>query len=169
MSLRTSIHCGIEAVYQGSALFADASLQLSLAAAAVIRMESGTAAGLADKLYAAELTIAASGSQNLDLNGVLLDAFGAVFSPAKVRAILIEADAANANNVEIGGAAATAFLGWFKDATDILVMSPGDRILLSSRSAGKAVGAGTADLLKVANAGAGTSVKLRVVIVGTSA
>jgi hypothetical protein len=130
-------------------------------------LTDGNAADQADAHWSDERTLAASATENLDLSGVLTDAFGAVLTFAKIRAIYVEADVANTNNVELGGAATNAFL-FLKDATDIAVVRPGGLLLLVARdAAGYTVTAATGDILKVTNSGAGTSVIYRIVLVGT--
>ncbi len=170
MSVRSVINCSIESLLEGAAVFTNSAPELKLLALDAIRMDSGTTAGKADRIYAAQRTLGASASENLDLaGGGLLDPIGGAVTFAKVRAILIEADSGNTNNVEFGGAASNAFLGFFKDASDVLVLAPGDRILLTSKTAGKTVTATTADIIKMLNAAGSTGVTYRIVILGTSA
>jgi hypothetical protein len=92
---------------------------------------------------------------------------GATLAFTAIKAILIVADAANTNDVVVGGAASNAFVGPFADATDKINVGPGDVFLITRRSAaGLAVAAGTGDILKVANGGAGSAVTYRIIILG---
>jgi hypothetical protein len=130
----------------------------------------GAGANQADVHWSDERIIAASGAEDLDLAGALTDAFGAVISFVRIKAIYIEADAANTNNVLLGGAAANAFINWVADATDRLSIRPGGAFLLvASDAVAYAVTAGTGDLLRVGNSGAGTSVKYRIILIGSLA
>lgn len=136
-----------------------------------IALATGTAAGQADRLYVATRTIGASSNEDLDLAGVLLDEFGAAITFARVKALFIQAAAANANNVVVGAAAATQWATLF-NATGTTTLRPGAGALWFAGSAdatGYVVGAGTSDFLRVANGGAGTSVTYDIVIIGASA
>lgn len=131
------------------------------------RLTQGTTTQKADKVYAAQPTIAASGSTNYDLAGVLTDPFGVTLTFVKVKAIYIKASASNTNSVCYGGASANAFLGPFSDATDIQCVPPGGIALVTAPAAGWTVTAATADILKVANSGGTTGVTFDFIIVGT--
>ncbi|WP_051338593.1 hypothetical protein [Streptomyces flavidovirens] len=136
-----------------------------------VHLEDGTAAGKADRAFHDRRTLAASGTEDLDLAGVLLDAFGAALTFVKVKGLFIAADITNTNNVVIGAAATNpwaALLG----AAGTLTLRPGASMGLMAGAADAtayAVTAGTGDLLKVANSGAGTPVTYDIVIVGASA
>lgn len=119
----------------------------------------------ANVLFADTRTLAASATENLDLAGVLLNAFGAAVAAAEIVLILIRAAAANTNSVVFGPAAANGFAGPFGDASDRLSVKPGEFQALVSRS-GWAVTAGTGDLVTVANGAAGTPVTYDVLIIG---
>ena len=128
----------------------------------------GVAVGKADKLFAATRTLAASGSEGLDLAGGLSDPFGQPVTFARVKAVYIKAAAANANSVVLGGAATNTFLGPFAAATDKLSIAPGGSLLLIHPGTGWTVTAGTGDILSIANSGAGASVAYDIVLIGTS-
>lgn len=119
----------------------------------------------ADILFADTRTIAASGNEDLDLAGVLTDAFGATVAAAEVVAIFIAAAAGNTNNVVVGPAAAAGFMGPFGAATDRIAIKPGEWQPFVSQS-GWPVTATSADKLNVANSGAGTGVDYDIVILG---
>lgn len=135
-----------------------------------IPLASGTGADQADKIFSDQRTLTASATEDLDLAGGLTDAFGDAITFARVKAILIFASAANANNVLVGGAASNQFVNWVSDATDKIVVRPGGVFCLIAKDAtGYAVTAGTGDLLRIGNSGAGTSVVYDIVIIGASA
>jgi hypothetical protein len=130
----------------------------------------GTGANAADRVFQDRRTLAASANEDLDLAGVLLDPFGAAITFARVKAIFVKASAANTNNVVIGGAAATQFVGGFGAATHTFAVQPGGLFLVVAPGATAwPVGAGTSDFLRITNSGAGTSVTYDVVIIGASA
>lgn len=133
-------------------------------------LASGTGANQADLVFSDQRTIAASGTDSLDLAGTLTDAFGATVSFARVKAIMITAASGNTNDVLVGGAASNTFLNWVSDATDVVVVKPGGLFLLAAPDAtAYAVTASTGDILQVANSSSGTSVTYDVVIIGASA
>lgn len=132
-------------------------------------LPSGTTTGKADKLFSDSRHLNASASEDLDLAGVLLDAFGVAISFVKVKAILVAASALNTNKVNVSPGSAAEFLGPFADASDIVSISPGGIFLVTAPAAGWAVVATTGDKLGIANSGAGTGVDYDIVILGTSA
>lgn len=128
----------------------------------------GAGANQISKIYSAQRTLVASATEDLDLNGVLVDALGAVINFTKVRAIIIKAAAANVNNVLVGGAAANQFATMFGAATHTLVIRPGGFLCLAAPDAtAYVVTAATGDLLKIANSAAGSSVVYDIVILGS--
>jgi hypothetical protein len=133
-------------------------------------LDSGTGANQADKVWSDTRTITASGTDDIDLAGVLTDAFGAGLTFVKVKIIAVSAASGNTNNVVVGNAAATQFQGPFGAVTHTVAVAPGGLFLVArADAAGWPVGAGTSDLLRVTNGGAGTSVTYDIVIIGTSA
>src|SRR5918993_407549 len=133
-------------------------------------LTSGTTAGKADRLFADRRTLAASATEDLDLAGVLLDAYGAAITFARIKGIVIAAAAANTNNVVVGAAASTPW-ATLLSATGTVTLRPGAFIAVGTGSAdatGYAVTAGTGDLLKVLNSAAGTSVTYDIHIIGAS-
>ncbi|MFI1677059.1 hypothetical protein [Streptomyces sp. NPDC020607] len=136
-----------------------------------VSLASGTGVGQADKVFSDRRTLAASASEDLDLAGVLLDAFGATITFARVKGIIVSAAAGNTNSVVIGAASSNPW-ATLLNATGTLTLRPGDAFSAHAGQANAtawAVAAGTGDLLKVANSGAGTPVTYDVVIIGASA
>lgn len=136
-----------------------------------VQLGDGAGAGKADRVFHDRRTLAASATEDLDLAGVLLDAFGAAITFVRVKGLFISAAAANTNNVVIGAAAANPW-ATLLNATGTLTLRPGasvGAIAGPADAVAYAVTAGTADLLKVANSGAGSTVTYDIVIVGASA
>lgn len=136
-----------------------------------LHLESGTGAGKADIRFTDTRTLVASATEDLDLAGVLTDSFGATLTFARIKGLVIAASAANTNNVIVGGAAANAWASLL-GAAGTLTLRPGASVALLTGAAdatGYAVTPGTADLLKIANSGAGTSVSYDLVVIGASA
>lgn len=131
---------------------------------------NGTAVGQADRIFTDTRTLAASANEDLDLAGVLLDAFGATVTFARVKALVVAADAANTNNVVVGNAAANGFISWVGAATHTVTVRPGGVLaLVAPDVTAYTVTAATADLLRITNSGAGTSVTYSIVLIGASA
>lgn len=125
------------------------------------------ALGKADLMYTATRTLSASATEDLDLSGVLTDAFGATFTTTEVMAIVVEAASGNTNNVVVGGASSNHFVGPFGAAAHTLAVKPGQYLALIDNQ-GWAVTAGTGDLLKVANSSSGTPVTYTITVIGRS-
>jgi hypothetical protein len=128
----------------------------------------GTGSGQADLLFMDTRTLAASGTEDLDLAGGLTDAFGATLTHVEVVALMISAAAGNTNNVLVGGAASNAWAALFGASNDVLVLKPGATAMVFC-DAGYAVTAGTGDLLKIANSAGSTGVTYTIAVIGRSA
>lgn len=136
-----------------------------------VSLTDGASAGQANVAFWDKRTLSASGSQTLDLAGSLQDPFGNTITFARVKVLIVSADAANTNNVLVGGADSDAVTSLFGDATDVAVVRPGATLAWVAGSAdatGYVVTATTADLLQVANSSSGTSVTYSVVIIGAA-
>ncbi|MFC7880484.1 hypothetical protein ACFUVV_01150 [Streptomyces sp. NPDC057376] len=132
---------------------------------------SGSGAGQADRLYQARRTLPASATEDLDLAGALTDALGSAAVFVRVKGLFIAASKTNTNNVIVGAAAANAW-STLLNTTGTLTLRPGAAVGALADvddATGYAVTAGTGDLLKVANSGAGTAVTYDIFIVGASA
>ncbi|MFJ3097353.1 hypothetical protein [Streptomyces hydrogenans] len=142
-----------------------------LTARAATTWQNGTGAGKADRMFSDRRQLLASATEDLDLAGVLLDAFGTAITWARIKGLYIRAADANVNNVIIGAAATNAW-ATLLGATGTITLRPGTAIGVTTGAADAtayAVTAGTGDLLKVANSGAGSAVTYDVVIIGASA
>lgn len=134
-----------------------------------IPFTDGAGANQVDLLFTDRRTIAASGNDDLDLAGALVDAFGATLTFARIKAIVIKAAAGNTNTVVVGNAAATQFVGPFGAAAHTLAIKPGGFFVIAAPdAAGWAVTAGSADLFRIANGGAGTEVTYDIAILGAA-
>ncbi|MGW5409023.1 hypothetical protein [Streptomyces spiralis] len=134
-------------------------------------LDSGTGAGNADRVFSDRRTLAASATEDLDLAGVLLDAFGSAITFARVKGLIIAAATGNTNNVVVGAASSNPW-ATLLGATHTLTLRPGAFVAVGTGAAdatGYAVTASTGDLLKVANSGSGTSVTYDIHIIGCSA
>lgn len=169
MSLTSSLSVAVNAALSSAGDLATGTVPLTVRHA--VNLASGTGAGAADKVFSDRRTLAASGTEDLDLAGVLIDAFGATVTLARVKGLYIAAAAGNTNNVVVGNASSN---GWatFLSATGTVTLRPGAAFLAMAGPADAtawAVTASTGDLLHVANSGSGTSVTYDVVVIGASA
>ncbi|MFD6415999.1 hypothetical protein [Streptomyces sp. NPDC060194] len=136
-----------------------------------MQLLNGTGAGRADRVFSDRRTLAASATEDLDLAGTLVDAFGAAVTFARIKGLVIAAAAGNTNNVVIG-AAATNPWATLLGATHTATIRPGGFLAIGTGVAdatGYAVTASTGDLLKVANSAGGTGVTYDIHIIGCSA
>lgn len=131
-------------------------------------LSDGVGANQAKQAFTDTRTLAASGTENIDLAGVLTNAFGTVLNFTKIKAIIITAAAGNTNDVHVGGHATAAFVNWVTAAPAIVKVKPGGIFVLTAPDLnGFGVTAGTGDLLTIANSGAGTPVTYDIVLIGT--
>ncbi len=136
-----------------------------------ITLADGTAAGQADRMFEDTRTLSASANEDLDLAGVLTDRLGNTITFARVKGLYIAASAANTNNVVVGAAASNQW-ATLLNTTGTLQIKPGAAFLYRTGAldaTGHTVTAGTGDLLRITNGGAGTSVTYDIIIIGCSA
>jgi hypothetical protein len=133
-----------------------------------VLLRAGSGAGQASKGWNdGDRSIAASGTDDIDLSGALINKFGEAVVFTAVKAIIIRAEVANVNNVVIG-AGANPWIGLL-NATGTITLKPGAGVLIwadQASAAGYPVVAGTGDILRVANGGAGTAVLYDIAVVG---
>lgn len=169
MALTSSIKLAVSAAQTAALDLGTASAPTALASS--VSLSDGTAAGQADRIFADTRTLAASATEDLDLAGVLADAFGAVLTFAKIKSVTIQAAAGNTNSVQVTRPAANG-VPLFMAAGDGISLRPGSVFHWSAGAAdasGVAVTAGTGDLLTVTNSAGSTPVTYSIVIIGTSA
>lgn len=145
--------------------------QLSLPYNLRTELGDGSGAGKADRQYSKTRTLVASATEDLDLAAVLTDIFGATLTFARVKGLFVKAAKTNANNVIIG-ASATNQWATLLNTTGTITLRPGawfGACCDVTDATGWTVTAGTGDLLKVANGGAGTSVSYDIIVIGNSA
>lgn len=166
MALTSRITAQVEATHTGSLDLG--TLTAKISAGVALSLANGTGASQADLVFSDERTLSASASENLDLAGTLTDAFGATITFAKIKAIMVLADAGNTNDVVVGNAASNGFTGFFGGATHTVSVKPGGVFMIAHPGTGWTVTAGTGDILKMLNSAGTTGVTYRVVILGTS-
>lgn len=164
MTLSTRINAAIAFTQTGAPDLGQSKAELALSIAKTLT--NGTGNSAADLAFSDSRTLASNTSEDLDLAGSLVDAFGATITATEIVAVLIESDSANTTNLTVGAATAE-WQGFFGAAGDTSVVKPGG-FLFAFAPAGWAVSAGTADDLKIANA-SGASATYRIAIIGRSA
>lgn len=167
MTLSATIRAGIKAEHTKALDLGTATYDLNHTLD--FALSSGTGAGQADLMFTDIRTLAASGTENLDLAGSLTDAYGATLTFVEVRAVLFKADSGNTNDVEITQPSSNG-VPLFLAAGDGIALGPGGVFLWACPAdASVTVTASTGDLLTVTNGSSGTSVTYQVVILGCSA
>ena len=133
-------------------------------------MALGSGAGLnqADRMWTDQRTLGASGTENLDLAGALVDAFGATVTFARIKLVVVTAAAANTNNVNFIRESTNGVPLFLALGDGIPVKPGGGFAWWAPDAAGIVVTAATGDLLTVTNAGAGTSVTYDIVVIGAA-
>ena len=134
-----------------------------------IDLATGTGANQADLIFSDTRTLAASGTEDLDVAGGLTDIYGATLTYARVKAILVHAASGNTNNVNVTRPAANGVPIFLAAGDGLPVRPDGNLYLIAPDATGYAVTAGTGDLITFTNSAAGTSVTYDVVIIGASA
>jgi len=128
---------------------------------------SGTGASQADRFWHDTRTLAASGTEDIDLNPGPAGSFGAVLF-AKLKAIVVQAAVANTNDVQVTRPAANG-VPFMMAAGDGVALSPGDEFHLTKRGSGWTVTGATGDLITITNSAGGTGITYTIILIGTSA
>lgn len=129
---------------------------------------TGAGANATNRLFTDTRTLSASATEDLDLAGVLTDSFGQTITLARVKYIVIKAAAGNTNSVQVTRPASNGLV-LFMAASDGISLAPGEVFVwVSPGATGKAVTAGTGDLLTITNSAGSTSVSYDVIIGGSS-
>jgi hypothetical protein len=133
----------------------------------------GTGSKKVKVLFHDERSVSATTSNDdLDLAGVLKDAFGDTITFAKVKAVVIyNLSTTSGNNLVVGNATANAFSTPFGAATHTIKVPPAvdattpGMFVLTNPQDGFVVTAGTADILRIAFSGSG-SISYDIIIFG---
>lgn len=132
---------------------------------ASIDIADGAGANQANAIYIDAFSLADGASTSIDLAGSLTDPLNQTKVFSAVKAIMIEADAANTTDLTIGNGT-NPFVGPFGAGAHTLTLKPGGIMMIANpTAAGWAVAAGTGDVLKIAN-GAGAAATGRITIIG---
>lgn len=162
MALNTTLALRIEAALSKVLdLAPDSAIRAKVELATILG--TGTGAGQMDRVFSDNRSLGSGATEDIDLSGALVDAFGDVCVFAKVKLLWIRSTPANTVNLIVfGDAASVPFLN---TAATTSTITPGGVIMLYNPT-GYTVTGTTADILQVAN-GAGTST-YDLLICGTS-
>ncbi len=164
MSLDTSIELSVRSVLRKT-LELDVA-QDPLIFTRTITLTDGVGEDQSDQNFHDKRTLAASASEELDVNGSLSDTFGDTVTLARVKVLYLR-NLSDGDSLLVGGAAANA-LGLFSDSSDILKLRPGG-ILLITASDLTSIPIGSNDKLKLEHSGDTTSsLQYEIVLIGAS-
>jgi hypothetical protein len=171
VTLSSKINIQLDALLQNLVNLANVSAPVSRGL--ITSLATGVGANQADRIWAQTLTIAASGTYNIDVAGAdttQTDVFGTKIAMARIKAIALFADAGNTNNVVLGATVTTPWVGFFAAATNSIAIRPGGSfcIVAPDATGWPAVDAANDNIL-ITNSAAGTSVLFDIVIIGASA
>lgn len=167
MALSTNLQIKLDANLTSALDLVTVSSPLSIADRT--RLTSGTGLAAADMQWSDTRTLAASGTEDLDLAGSLTGPLGTTLTFARIKLIYVTALAANTNDVQITRPAANG-VPLFLAASDGLAVKPGGGFLWHApNAAGVAVTAATGDLLTITNSAGTTGVTYSIVVIGASA
>lgn len=165
MSLDTSISLRVSATLTSALDLATVSVPLDKTYACTL--SDGTGANQAQKIFHDQRTLAASGTENLDLAGTLTDALGQTITFSKIKAVVFFAASGNTNSVQVTRPASNG-AALFMAAGDGIALLPGAAFAwFSPNATGVSVTAGTGDLITVTNSAGSTGVTYDVIIIGT--
>jgi len=141
---------------------------------AVLNFTNGTAASQANILWMDERTVATASNDDLDLNGVLTNAFGVTVSAVELVALFIinapQSGAANTTNLTVG-AGSNPVVGFMGGTTPTFgPIRPGGFLFFGCGDAAGfgAITAGTGDILRIANS-AGASATYQIAVLARNA
>jgi hypothetical protein len=141
----------------------------ALRVARQLALATGTGAGQADMIWSDSFSIAASGTQAIDLAGSLPGPLGGTLTFAKIKMVVVAASTTNTNTINVVRDA-TNGVPLFLALGDGIPVKPGGLFVwFDPSAAGVAVTPTSGDLLNLVNSAAGTPVTGDVVIVGASA
>lgn len=137
--------------------------QFSPTIVSIINLQDGTGSGAADLLFTDERTVASASNDDIDLTGVLMDAFGSAFNAAELVGLIIIngpiSGTANTTDLTIG-VGTNPFLGFLGGTTPTIgpIKPAGVFMIAAGDAAGiGAVSAGSADILRIANSSGATA------------
>lgn len=143
---------------------------------ALVQLVDGTGEGQANIAFMDERTVLTAANDDIDLAGVLTDAFGATVAGAEIVCLFVinkprlDTDAANTTNLTIGVGTnpVTGYLGG--TTPTIGPIRPGDFVMFGGPNVGGfgVITAATGDILRIANS-AGATAKYQIGLIARNA
>lgn len=128
---------------------------------------NGAGANQAQHLFHDRRTLTASGSEDLDMAGSLVDIYGNTLTFSTIKAMLFFLPSTAGGDLTVTAKATNGFATWVGAAGDAVKIKPGGLLLLLAPGAdGYAVTAGTGDLITVTNGDGAASVDYDVILMG---
>ncbi len=171
MALTATITAKIEATQTGPNDYADKFLPVVQNVQALL---DGTLANQADMIFADQRAVTTGADDDIDLAGVLTDAFGVTITFVEIVGILVINKPINgvANTTDLTiGLGTNPFLGFLGGTLPTVgPIKPGGAFMIFAGDAAGigAVGAASSDLLRITNS-AGATANYQIVIIGRSA
>jgi len=127
-------------------------------------LTNGTGNNQANVMFSDTRTLTASSEEDLDLVGVLADAFGKILTFTKLKAIIVKALDANTNNVLLSRPANG--VPFMTASGDEIIVPPDGIVVATFPKAGITVTPSTGNLIHLKNSGGTTGVTFDIVIIG---
>lgn len=126
------------------------SVATSLAYGVIDTLQTGTGTNQVNIGWFSQRSLLGSADETLDLRS-LVDAFGNSITLTTLKVLLLIADAANADVIQVGGAGVNAWFGPLDANSSYMALAPGGRIGLEAPAGGYTVDV-SHHLLKITNA-----------------
>lgn len=134
------------------------------------KLADGTGANQADEVFSDTRTLATSTAEDIDLNGVLVNAFGESVSFTTVKAFIVHASKDNTDNISVVAKATNGWVAPFVAAEDGVTLRPGGTMMIINPDVtGMPVTAGSTDLLTLTNLNSGASGAYDIILIGVKA
>lgn len=167
MALTTDFYVKLIAGLTGTADLLTPTAALDLRSRTTLT--SGTGLGAADMMVSDTVTLAASGTADIDLAGSITGHLGNSLTFARIKLVYVSAATGNTNDVNVTRPASNG-VPLFLAASDGIPVKPGGKFIwVAPNAAGVAVTAATGDLITFTNSSSGTGVTYDYVIIGASA
>ena len=132
-------------------------------------LSNGTGANQSDRVAMDARTLAASTSEDLDLQTMTTTPDGTALALVELRSLTIKASASNTDNLEIGPGASNGLTSLFADASDRMKVAPGATVTLIAPKDASYPVSGTIKVLSVSNTSSSSSSSYTILVIGTSA
>lgn len=167
-SLNANMYLKLSAILDSGIPGASATAELGRGALdEVIAWTPGSGSGQANRIWYGDRYLPSGGYEDLVLFSTLTDVYGSTISFSKVYAIVVKNPGTTTSRLEVGPSPVNPFgVGAFwKAATDRVVVSSGNGVMILLNRAGVTATIASADSFRVTNAGP-TDTTYRIAILG---